>query len=55
MINLKTVVLMLLEHEEVIINDAQNNSYVVILEKVADGVDCRGATTLVIRVGRLKD
>ena len=54
MVSLKTVVLMLLNGDEVIITDDLNNSYEVKLEKVPDAVDFSGETTLVIRSERLK-
>ena len=52
--DLKTVVLMLLNGEEVVITDDLNQHFVVKLEKVPEGVDYAGATTLVIRSERLK-
>lgn len=54
MVNLKQVILMLLDGDEVIITDDLNNYYEVKLEKVPDTVDLHGETTLVIRSERLK-
>ena len=54
MLDLKTVVFMLLNGEEVVITD-QNNHYEVKLEKVPDAVDFHGETTLLIRSERLKE
>ncbi len=53
--DLKTVVLCLLNGEEVIISDDLNNHYTVKLEKIDEGVDYAGDTTLLIRSERLKD
>lgn len=54
MISLKRVVLMLLNGEEVVITDDLNNHYEVKLEKIPQGVDYSGESTLVIRSERLK-
>ncbi len=53
MVDLKTVVLMLLNGDEVIITDDLGNCYEVNASKLADGVDYKGETTLVIRSERL--
>ncbi len=53
--DLKTVVLMLLNGEEVVITDDMSNHFLVKLEKIAPGVACSGETTLLIRSERLKD
>ena len=54
MVSLKTVVLMLLNGEEVVICDDLANHFLVKLERVEDGVDFSGETTLLIRSERLK-
>ena len=54
MIELKEVILMLLKGEEVVITDDIGNHYEVKLEKMSEGVDCHGETTLIIRSERLK-
>ncbi len=54
MISLKTVVLMLLNGEEVVIVDDLHNHYEVKLVKIPDGVDYSGETILLIRSERLK-
>ena len=55
MTDLKTVVKMLLNGEEVVIVVDTNNHFTVKLEKIPDGVDCEGGTTLVIRPERLSE
>ena len=55
MVSLKTVVLMLLDGDEVVISDDLSNVYKVVLEKAGEGVDFSGETTLLIRSDRLKD
>ena len=54
-INLKTVVLMLLSGDEVVIVDDLSHHYEVKLKRVADAVDYSGETTLLIRAERLED
>ena len=54
MLSLKTVVLMLLNDEQVVITDDLNNYYEVKLEKMLEGVDFSGETTLLIHSERLK-
>ena len=53
MVDLQTVVLMLLNGDEVVITDDSANAYTVKLEKVVEGADYGGATTLLIRSERL--
>ena len=52
--DLKTVILMLLNGEEVVIADDMNNHFQVKLEKIPEAVDYSGETTLLIRSERLK-
>ena len=54
MLDLKTVVLLLLNGEEVVITDDFNHHFTVKLEQIPEGVDYSGDTTLVIRSERLK-
>jgi len=54
MTDLKAVVLMLLNDEEVIIEDDLGNYYEVKLEKILHGVTSRGETTLIIHSQSLK-
>ena len=54
MVDLKTVVLMLLNGDEVVIADDMGSHYEVKLEKIPNAVDYKGETTLVIRSERLK-
>lgn len=54
MVDLKTVVLMLLTGEQVVITDDMANCFEVKLEKIPDGVDFAAETTLVIHSHRLK-
>lgn len=54
MISLKTVILMLLNGEEVVITDDLKNYYEVKIEKIPEAVDFAGETTLIIHSQRLK-
>ena len=54
MVSLKTVVLMLLNGEEVVITTDIGDRYEVKLERIPDKVDCSGETTLLIHSERLR-
>ena len=54
MMDLKAVVLRLLNGDEVVISDDAGNYFTVELTKIADGVDFEGDSTLLIRADRLK-
>ena len=55
MLDLKTLVFFLLNGGEVVITDYYNNNFKVVLEKIPEGVDSEGETTLLIRSERLKE
>ncbi len=55
MIDLKDVVLMLLNGDEVIITDDLDNRYEVKLEMIPSGVALTSETTLIIRSVQLRD
>lgn len=54
MMDLKTVVLLLLNGEEVVVEDDLHEYYTVVLEKLDKAVDFSGDTTLLIRADRME-